>query len=343
MTSTFTRVKLTHVQILTAVLSLLLLFLSACGSSPTSTTTTTQNALAPVTITDCGGRKTNYTQIPQRIVAMDGMAAEMLFALGIHNRVVAIGYPNPQDQIDPAYLSDYKKAVIFSAYPSKEELAGQRPDLVISTLPSAFTSAYANYSQDQLAQLHVASFLGLGSCPSEHFTTLDATYTDFFSLGALFRVEARAQQLVAQMKATVASVQKQTTGLPRVRVMSYGGEQVPYVVGRLGTANIVINLAGGTNVFSDIATKGQTVTWESVVARDPQVIWLIPNDNGAGSCCTPAAMEQFLLHYAPIANVSAIKNKRFVVVYQDAGEYEGAYNAQAVLNMARGLFPGQVK
>ena len=324
------------------LLCIVLLLLSACGTRSSRTSATTYR---PTTVKDCDERQTTYTQVPQRVVAMDGMSAELLLALGIQNRIVAMGYPNPDEQVDPKVLQDVKKIpVVWKAYPNKEELVAQRPDLVISMLPSAFEDAYHNYSRDELQKLHINSFLGHGNCLAVQDTSkFDPTYTDLQALGEIFSVEARAQQLIEAMSQKVASVQKQVQGRTPLRVMSYGGGQNPFAVGGHGIANTVITLAGGKNVFADVPKNIGTVSWESIVERDPEVIWLIPNADGAGSCCTVPDMEQFLLRYPPIANVSAIKHRRFVVVYQNAGEFESANNADAVKKMAQGLFPGIIK
>ncbi len=85
------------------------------------------------------------------------------------------------------------------------------------------------------------------------------------------------------------------------------GTDSPFTSGRYAAPEEVISKAGGVNVMNDLADSWTTVGWETVVERDPDVIVIC--DYGDVSA---EQKRRFLLSYAPLKNVSAVKHKRVV-------------------------------
>ena len=71
--------------------------------------------------------------------------------------------------------------------------------------------------------------------------------------------------------------------------------------------------AGARNVMADLPRSWTQVSWESVVARDPQVIVIVDY-----SAVTAAQKQQFLLSQPSLARVAAIRDRRFIVIPYDA-------------------------
>ncbi len=74
------------------VLPVLLLFIIVgCTSPQTSTTTaTTRVNTYPLTVTDQLGRTVTINKIPQRIISLAPSNTEILYALGLADKVVAV-------------------------------------------------------------------------------------------------------------------------------------------------------------------------------------------------------------------------------------------------------------
>ncbi|KFF98518.1 hypothetical protein IQ62_25100 [Streptomyces scabiei] len=88
------------------------------------------------------------------------------------------------------------------------------------------------------------------------------------------------------------------------------------------------------NVMHDVEDSWTTVGWESVVRRDPHTIVIC--DYGDVSA---EQKKKFLLSYAPLRNVSAIKHKRiFVLDYVDL--VESPRNPSAVARLGAYLRTG---
>jgi iron complex transport system substrate-binding protein len=97
--------------------------------------------------------------------------------------------------------------------------------------------------------------------------------------------------------------------------------------------NALIKLGGGTNIFARLKQSWTTVSWEQVVARDPQCI--IINDYSTPS----AAQKEKFLETSPITkNLTAVKNRGFLPLTYDEVT-PGPRNTQAVIAIAHWLHP----
>jgi iron complex transport system substrate-binding protein len=111
------------------------------------------------------------------------------------------------------------------------------------------------------------------------------------------------------------------------------GEDTPFTSGALAMPTALIKAAGGRNVMDDVQESWTRVSWESVVARNPQAIVIV--DYGT---ITAAQKIQFLLDQPALHNLDAIRERRFIVIPYD-GATPGIRNVAAVETMARGLHP----
>ena len=146
--------------------------------------------------------------------------------------------------------------------------------------------------------------------PADDAVSIGDTYTDLGNLGEIFGVERRAERVIAQMRAEVASVRDKVAGLAPVTVFDYdSGQAAPFTAPGLAMPNALISLAGGTNIFSGLKQTWTSVSWEQVVAADPQCI--IIDDYG-----TPTAKDkERFLETSPITrNLAAVKHRCFVVL-----------------------------
>jgi iron complex transport system substrate-binding protein len=95
-----------------------------------------------------------------------------------------------------------------------------------------------------------------------------------------------------------------------------------------------IALGGGVNIFADLKQTWTSVSWEQVVAANPQCI--IINDYGTP---TAAQKKQFLETNPITQGLTAVKNRCFLALSYDEVT-PSPRNAQAVVSIARWLHPG---
>ena len=95
-----------------------------------------------------------------------------------------------------------------------------------------------------------------------------------------------------------------------LRVFVYdSGDATPTTAAQFALPNAMIEAAGGTNIFSDVASSWTRVNWEHVVERNPQLIVIIDYDSPDA-----AGKIAFLKHLPKLADVEAITQDQFVVL-----------------------------
>ncbi|MFJ8149558.1 ABC transporter substrate-binding protein [Streptomyces sp. NPDC096048] len=293
----------------------------------------------PVTVENCGERKT-FDRAPRRVVTNDVGITEIMFALGLEDHMA--GYVMPDDKGDLTavpWKDGYQKTEWLSKDRINKELVlDARADLVFAGWNYGFNEG-EGFTPAALQRVGIDSYLLSESCRNGQgkargvMTPLDALYTDLRNLGKVFDVEDRAETLVTSFREQVAEAQaKAPKGADRPRVFLYdSGEDKPFTSGAFAGPHDIITKAGGDHVMKDLKDSWTTVGWETVVARDPEVI--VINDYGD---VTAEQKRKFLKSYKPLANVSAIKNDRIVVLdYVDL--VESPRNPAAIDSLAASL------
>ncbi|MFE9725833.1 ABC transporter substrate-binding protein [Streptomyces sp. NPDC005794] len=293
----------------------------------------------PVTVENCGEKKT-YAKAPQRVVTNDVGITEIMFALGLENHMA--GYVMPDDKGDPTtvpWKDGYRKTVWLSKERINKELVlDAGADLVFAGWNYGFNEG-EGFTPAALQRVGIDSYLLSESCRNGRgkargvMAPLDALYTDLRNLGKVFDVEDRAETLITSFRAQVAEAQaKALKGDDRPRVFLYdSGQDKPFTSGAYAGPHDIITKAGGDHIMKDLEDSWTAVGWETVVARDPEVI--VINDYGD---TTAEQKRRFLTSYEPLANVSAIKNDRIVVLdYVDL--VESPRNPTAISSLAADL------
>lgn len=195
---------------------------------------------------------------------------------------------------------------------------------------------------DNLAKYGIKTLVLAESCAhvqaGKKSVTIDDTYSDLTNLGEIFGVQAKAAALIAGMKAQIAGVQTDLAGVSGKKVFLYdSGTDAPFTAPGLAIPNALISLAGGVNIFHDLKQTWTSVSWEQVVAADPDCI--IINDYG-----TPTyAQKKAFLQTSPITkNLKAVKAGCFInLTYGQLTPRP--LNGDAVVAIAKALYPDKVK
>ncbi|MCD7437305.1 ABC transporter substrate-binding protein [Streptomyces lincolnensis] len=293
---------------------------SGCGATVEPAAGTTSHA---VTLTNCG-RKVTYDKVPERVVTNDVGITELMFALGLENRMAGFAMPDDKGDLNGVPWKDgYDKVKWLSKDQlTKENVLDARADLVFAGWNYGFRED-SGFTPAALHKLGIPTYTLTESCRNGRTETsrgimppLEALYTDLTNLGKLFGVERRAAALIAGFRKEVAAVHDKAPARPPKVFLYDSGQDQPFTSGRYAAPEQIISEAGGVNVMHDVDDSWTTVGWESVVERDPDVIVIC--DYGDVSA---EQKKKFLLSYAPLRNVSAVKHRRiFVLDYVDLVE-----------------------
>ncbi|MFJ9682704.1 ABC transporter substrate-binding protein [Streptomyces sp. NPDC101194] len=317
-----------------ALIPLLLLPLTGCGSGTGGEGEAEAAPAAdgfPYTVTNCG-TKTTFDAPPKRVVTMNQHVTEIMLALGLQDRLAGTAYLD--DSILPEYRSAYARAkVLAKEYPSKEVLLGANPDFVYGGYNSAFDKAKG---QDRagLQKDGINTRLNIENCTSGK-VGIDQLATEITQVARTFGVPERGEKLIAEERQKITAVEAGLKGSSRPSVFVYdSGDSSAFTAGGRGIGNEIVRLAGGRNVFTDLDATFGDVSWEQVIKRKPEVVVIY--DYGG---TTVAAKKKRLLNDPALADVPAIKNKRFAVLPLSSAVL-GVRVADAVQDLAGQLHPG---
>ena len=262
---------------------------------------------------------------PERIVSTAPSITELLYALGLGNRVVGVTrfcrYP-PEAQSKPK-IGDYTS-------PNLEAIAALRPDLVIiQTNPI--------HLADQLARLK----LRVLEIDQENIA---AIYKSIHDVGAATGTEHAATQLSGQILDGLGKIRNRISALPRVRMMFVIGRSPNrldglVVAGRASYLNEVIEIAGGENVFRDAVAGYPAVSLEEVMARNPEVI-VDMGDMSDTVGVTEGHKRDVIALWNRIPTLAAVKQRRVFAVASDIFVVPGPRVIDAAKAFAEMLHPG---
>ncbi len=323
----------------------------ACGSPESGPAAPDESSVeSPVTVKDCAGEDVTFDVTPERVVSLDGYAAQTMVRLGLADEVVGTGFPAPFTADTAPYRDQLAKIPVLSEkVPVTEVVAAQRPDVVVTAF-SAFGGPPGSPKDTDLATMGVA---GLAAClpggrgsgaAARALTDLAPTYDYVRKLGAVFRVPDRAEQLVAELEARAEAVadaagSDEATSQAKPRVLVLQDDPVagqPIKTSGVNTiAHALIAMAGAESLFTDISSMHADVSPEEVVRRDPEVIWVITDYNFAkvrGQDLVAAVKANPLL-----ANTTAARRGRIVSASQYQVSFPSPLNLDGLERLAAGV------
>jgi len=233
---------------------LLVLALVATAMLPTPCLATTY----PITLTDDLGREVTIEALPERIISLAPSNTEILFALGLGDRVVGVSgfsdYP-------PEALEKENVGGPEGQYINVEKIVALQPDFILAE------EINGRDVIDTLEGLGLTVF-GIKS------TDLDDILHDIRTVGYITDKEAEAEALTNEMQSRIDAVTDETAGLSpeeKPRTFQICWHDPIWTAGNGTWIQDMIGKAGGTNIFADIEGY-QAVDIEAVIARDPEVI-----------------------------------------------------------------------
>lgn len=209
----------------------------------------------PVTVTGIDGVAATIDN-PTRIVTLGGPITEILYALGLGDRVVATDISSiyPADVLEKPRLGYFRQA-------SAEGILSQTPSLVI-TIDGFGPPAVVQ--QLRSAGVHVL----LLASPQN----ADGAFERIRTLAQAFHRTEQGEQLITSINEKLAEARTLQHGdKPGVLFIYARGAGLVNVAGQASPADAIIKLAGGTNVVT--AFDGfRPITSEAVVVAAPEII-----------------------------------------------------------------------
>lgn len=263
---------------------------------------------------------------PKRAALFTPHITEMFLALGLEDKIV---FGSKEGDV----LDEFKEA--FEKIPNKQSGHSNRlakeaflllePDFMSTDYPiEAHKTGDINYLLDNGILPYAPTAI------INEDAKLEDVYFDFLTLGKIFDVEKKAETIVKQLKEKLGNAQKSfknnENNKPKVLVMSLAPHGV-WVSASL--AKDLVKKANGINIFEDLHTAYEFVSFESVAERNPDVIFLkqIESSNSSISDKIKTLKEHPILK-----NVNAVKNNKiYEISFADVSP--GIRNVDFIIKM----------
>ncbi len=298
-----------RLRIFVALLSLFALIAAGCTQS-----------FQPGTLIDDLGREIKIDKPPQRMVSHVPSTTEILYALGLEDRVVGV-----DSYSDYPEAAKSKPQVGNYFNPSIENIVALNPDLV-------FTDG------------HSESIKGLDSLKIPYIVLqpkdIEGIFNNIELVGRVTGAGDKAERIVKDMRARMSAVTERVKGASRPRVfyiIDATDLNNPWTAGPGSFIDALINLAGGENIGAKAPVAWAKFSIEEVVNSDPQIIIA---DAQMGTAITS---KEKLINHPIWQRITAVKQGKVFVIDGDLVSRSGPRIVQGLEEMAQMIHPDLFK
>ena len=232
---------------------------------------------SPISIVDGAGNTVTFSEYPERIVSIAPSCTEILFSIGLEDKIVGIPiYDNYSSEIQAAIDSGKIATVGDFQTISVESVVGQDPDLILSKGGFQLTTANKFIELDKTVV--IVTHEGLTG------------YLDDITLiGQITGNDEEAATLVAEIEADAQAIADKVAGLEKPSVYVEYGSMNSY--GADSVVNELITLAGGENVFADYEGQYLSTSTEVILDVNPDIIIISKGVMSEYYGCTPEEIK----------------------------------------------------
>lgn len=308
----------------------LAVFLGACSGTAdknetkkeadTKQTETNDHQGFPVTMQDARGKDITIETKPKKIVSLMPSNTEVLFALGLNEEIVGVTNLDnyPKEALEKEKVGDMNFNV--------EKVISLQPDVVFAHGSSMGSSP------DAFKQLEDA---GIKVFVIEDATSFEKVYHSISTMGTLTGKQAEAENIIKNMKAEVAEIEKKASSIKekdrKVVWVEVSGEPEIYTTGKGTFMDEMLTIIGAKNAAG--SEKGWVMmSEEKAVQLNPDVIVTT-----YGYYDKEAAQK--VLKRPAWQNVTAVKEKKIVDVNSDKVTRSGPRLTEGLQELAKAVYP----
>ena len=286
----------------------------------------------PLTVDNCGKPQT-FAQAPQRAVTIGQASTEMLYALGLGDKLAAtsLWFNNvlPEYQVQNA-----KVPRMADNEPSFEAVVGKRPQLVTVQFEWMVGAQGAVATREQFDELGIPTYLLPSDCEGKDNLVgadgtrlqafqVDTIYKSVSQLAAIFDVQDRGTALNAELRGRLDSAKAQLADndLSATSALFWFSSADlhidPYVAGRQGVADFMLRTLGVRNVVES-SEEWPTVGWETLAKANPTWLIIARMDRRRYPADDYQKKLAFLRSDPVTRNMDAVKHDRIIILDADA-------------------------
>ncbi|HEX3468687.1 MAG TPA: cobalamin-binding protein [Candidatus Elarobacter sp.] len=229
-----------------------------------------------------------------RVVSLLPSSTEILFAIGAGDQIVGVthecDFPDEARtrptltssllpaELDAAGIDRHVRARVHegsSLYGlDDEKLAALAPDLIVTQELCAVCAVSYEIVERAVRRLSAGGHGGTPEVVSLEPSSLEDVFGTIAFLGSLTGAEEGAAALVARLRSRAAELAARVAGRQRERVLVLEWSDPPMSAGHWTPG--LVGLAGGEPVLGNAGANSGVLTWDEILASDPDVVVVAP-------------------------------------------------------------------
>jgi iron complex transport system substrate-binding protein len=259
-----------------------------------------------------------FAGTPERIVSLSPNLTEIVFALGLGDKVVGVS----SDSDWPAEVNEKPKMGTFWQ-PNVETIIAAKPDLVVCEEFPQHKEAAQTLKR---AGLRVLSL---------RVETIDELYKAISQIGIAAECNEAAEQLAANIKREISQIKAMSSSSEKVKVLWVIQTEPVRVAGVNTFINEIINMAGGQNAIAKTLDQYPSVGTEEIIGCAAEVII----QSAMGTEAIEGQQKLAEEFWSRFPNLPAVKNRKIYVIDSDTVLRLGSRLPEGLKSVTRLLHP----
>lgn len=256
--------------------------------------------------------------VPTRLIAMAPNLTEILYALGLGDRVVGV-----------TRYSDYPLAA--AQKPKMGTFWEPNIESVIAAQPHLVVMLDFPQQRDLATRLNRIGY----DCLTVSIWTIEEFFDAVTAIGHATATDQEANRIVRDIKSDMETLEKAIAGRPRPRVLWVVQREPLRVAGRETFVNELIELAGGQNAIGPTLHEYPPIGAEQAIASKAEII-IEPAMTGGDLA---GQNQQARLHWSRLPSIPAVAEGRIHVIDADTVSRLSPRLYQGVRMIAEYLHP----
>ncbi|MFZ2539675.1 MAG: ABC transporter substrate-binding protein [Oscillospiraceae bacterium] len=211
------------------------------------------------------GSEVKINQIPKKVITMGPPASELFCALGIDDKIIGNTLDNHSRGALPEYRTAYEKIPELNyGSATREAVLSSEADFIYGI---SWEFGSEGLDKEEMAKYGITVYENAAK-------SFEEQYKEISDIGKIFGVEEVAEAFIENQKIRIEKITLAVDTMVKKRVLVYdSGEKGIFTSSGSNFESLLIEKAGGENIFSDITEKEWiTVSSEEVLARNPEII-----------------------------------------------------------------------
>lgn len=298
------------------------------------TAASAESTAYPLTIENCGQQIT-FDKAPERTVALGQNSAEILFLLGLEDRVAATAFW-PNEVLPELAAANAGVEVLTVEFPTLEAILARQPDFIPAMLVTLMGPDSKVAKPGDFEKLGIPTYLSPSACTTiadtgkpgksgsadvygarENLWSMDLLYQEIDDLARIFDVADRGQALIADLRSREAALRAEFPENERLTFLFWFSSPSPaddaYLAGGNGPSGYIADLLGGSNALRTDA-EWPALGWEGIMAAQPTVIVAAQVDRKRWDLDEADNKIAFLTSDPTVSRMDAVTSGRIAVM-----------------------------